>query len=311
MLPPAATECLALGFEEVSPASLFALDVYEEGSALAAEIVLSRVRFSRSSYAEAEEQMDGGPLSRLNELAHLLQERRRQNGATEIDLPEVKIRVVDGRVVIKPLPRLRSREIVREAMLAAGQAVAQFAIEHEIPIPFTSQEPPQPVEELPEGPAGQFALRRTFRRSQASLAPGPHAGLGLPVYAQATSPLRRYLDLVVHQQLRARLKGAPLLDEQAITERVGAAEAVRGDVRYAERLANEHWTLVYLLQNPDWTGRAVVVEKYGQRSKLLIPELALETQMYLGRQPALNETVTLAVEEVNLAERTAHFHEVE
>ena len=319
MLPPQATDRLALGLDTVSPALSLALDFTAEGAIQHLTIVPSHVRVTRLTYEQAEAQFDNGPLAALFALAARLQEKRRQQGAIEIELPEVKIRVVDGKVVIKRLPNLRSRQLVREAMLAAGEAVAQFALNHDIPIPYTAQDTPDTLEDDPGGLAGQFALRRTFKRSQASLTPGPHAGLGLPLYVQATSPLRRYLDLVVHQQLRAFAHGANdprtlLLDAQEITASVGAAEAVRGDVRYAERLSNEHWTLVYLQQNPKWHGEAVVVEQYGQRSKLLIPDLAYETQMYLRAPAGLNDTVTLSLAEgpdaINLAQRTAHFRQI-
>jgi hypothetical protein len=36
-------------------------------------------------------------------------------------------RVTDGAVVIRPLPRLESRALVAECMLAAGEAAARFA----------------------------------------------------------------------------------------------------------------------------------------------------------------------------------------
>ena len=312
MLPSAATGRLALGLDDVSPALSLRIDLTEEGHVDDVDVVRSRVRVQRLSYRDAERCLDeeGHPLQRLHALANRLQQRRDKAGATSINLPEVKVRVKEGRVVIRPLPNLRSRDLVREAMLIAGEAVARFAQEHEIPIPFTVQDAPDPLEEVLEGPAGQFALRRCFKRSQAVTSPGAHAGLGLSLYAQTTSPLRRYLDLVVHQQLRAFLRQEPLLDETAILERVGAAEAVRGEVRYAERLSNEHWTLVYLMQNPQWQGEALVVEQYGQRSKLLIPDLAYEVQMYLRQQPALNERVLLGAGEINLAERQAHFREL-
>ncbi|MFW5942221.1 MAG: ribonuclease catalytic domain-containing protein [Chloroflexota bacterium] len=312
MLPPDATGRLALGLDEVSPALSLRIDLTAEGNIDEVDVARSQVRVQRLSYRDAERCLDeeDHPLHRLHALANRLQERRDEAGATSIDLPEVKVRVKEGRVVIRPLPSLRSRDLVREAMLIAGEAAARFAVDHDIPIPFTIQDPPDPLDQQLEGPAGQFALRRCFKRSQAATSPGAHAGLGLSLYAQTTSPLRRYLDLVVHQQLRAFLRQEPLLDETAILERVGAAEAVRGEVRYAERLSNEHWTLVYLLQNPDWQGEAVVVEQYGQRSKLLVPDLAYEVQMYLRRQPALNERVLLGAGEVNLAERQAHFREL-
>lgn len=310
MLPPEATQRLGLGLAEISPALSFGLDLDEIGDVAEVTVAPSKVRVTRLSYAEAEAKLDEEPLRTLYRLAQQLEAIREQNGATSIDLPEVKIRVVEGQVVITPLPALRSRTLVREAMLAAGEAAARFAVRNDIPVPFSTQEPPEEVTLPTKGPAGQFALRRAFRRSQATTTASPHAGLGLTMYAQTTSPLRRYVDLVVHQQLRAFLRDGPMLDEQAVMERVGAAEAVRDDVRYAERLANEHWTLVYLLQNPEWQGEGIVVEQYGQRSKLLIPDLGYETQLYLRQQLPLDSRVMLAVNEVNLAERTAHFREL-
>jgi exoribonuclease-2 len=310
MLPPEATERLALGLAETSPALSFAIDVSPTGEIAGSDVFASTVRVTRLTYAEAEANLEEAPLLPLYQLAQVLQQRREENGALSIDLPEVKVRVVDGRVAITPLPPVRSRDMVREAMLCAGEAIARLAQEKEIPIPFTVQDAPAVAETPGPGMAAQYALRRAFTRSQASTTAGPHGGLGLPVYAQATSPLRRYLDLVVHQQLRAFVHGQPLLDEAAILERVGAAEAVRGDVRYAERLANEHWTLVYLQQHPAWEGEAIVVEQYGQRSKVIIPELAYETQLYLRAQVPLNGTVRLGVGDVNLAERAVHFREL-
>lgn len=315
MLPEEATKRLALGLADVSPALSLAIDLSEDGAIRYVTVVPSTVRVTRLTYEQAETQQGDATLAPLFALAARLEARRQQQGAVDIDLPEVKIRVLEGKVVIKPLPNLHSRKLVREAMLLAGEAVAQFAQEQGIAIAYSVQDAPDPLQDAPEGLAGQFALRRTFKRSQASVTPGAHGGLGLPQYVQATSPLRRYLDLVVHQQLRAFINDAPLLDEQAITERVGAAEAVRGDARYAERLSNEHWTLVYLLQNPDWRGEGVVVEQYGQRSKVLIPELAYETQIYLRGNVDLNERVMLALagpgtEAIDLAQRTAQFRQL-
>jgi exoribonuclease-2 len=155
-----------------------------------------------------------------------------------------------------------------------------------------------------------FAQRRTMQRSQQSSAPGAHAGLGMGLYVQCTSPLRRYLDLVVHQQLRAWLRGDELLDSTAVMERVGAADAVSGLVRQAERQANAHWTLVYLQQNPDWTGEGILVDRRGGREVLLIPALDWETQIHLKRNLSLNSAVSLAIKNVNLPHLEAHFRQV-
>jgi exoribonuclease-2 len=264
------------------------------------------VRVTRLTYAEANARLQEEPLQSLYRLAQMHEARRQENGAIMIELPEVKIWVQDGEVHIRPLPPLKSRTLVTEAMLMAGQAVARLALERDIPLPFSTQDPPE-MPDRPQDLAGMYALRRSLKRSQMSSVPAPHAGLGLPVYSQATSPLRRYLDLVVHQQLRAHLRGEGLLGTQEVLERVGAAEAMRGDVRRAERLARQHWTLVYLSAHPGWRGDGVLVEKRGPRGTVLIPELDLEPSVHLRRDLALNSVVALVLRGVNLAELETHF----
>jgi len=306
MLPPEANELLALGLAEISPALSFGLDFEADGEITGVEIVPSWVSITRLTYEEAETRLGELPLRSLYELARAYEVRRKANGAISIDLPEVKIRVVNSEVIIRPLLPLKSRTLVRELMLMAGEAVARFARQENIPLPFTSQDAPEVID-LPEGLAGMYARRRTMTRSQLTTVPAPHAGLGLDIYAQLTSPLRRYLDLVMHQQLRAHLQGEPLLDDQAILERVGATESMTGSVRQAERLSNKHWTLIYLLQHPDWRGQGVVVDKQRSRATVLIPELDLITYLHLREDLPLNTELPLRLIEVNLPELEGYF----
>ncbi len=307
MVPEAAVNRLGLGLLEVSPALSFGLTLDAEGSVTDVEIAPSWVRVQRLSYGQVEERLDELPFRGFYELAERYQARRRAGGAVFIDLPEVKIEVIGGRVHIKPLARLRSRMMVTEAMLMAGEAVARFARERELPFPYTTQDATDNPERAPSGLAAMHALRRGLRPRQYSGQPGPHGGLGLAVYSQVTSPLRRYLDLVAHQQLRAFLRGGPVLDAQAIIERVGAAEAAAAGVRRAERLSREHWTMVYLQQHPDWRGESVLVEKRQPRGAVLIPSLALETRVKVAEEVSVDSVVPLRSTGVDLPERVARF----
>jgi len=303
MLPPQAIERLGLGLAEVSPALSFGLDLGPGNEILDTQVVPSWVRVTRLSYEEAETRLEEAPFQDLLQIAQASQARRQERGAINIDLPEVRIWVEDRQVVIRPLQRSKSRDIVLEAMLMAGEAAARYALEQDIPFPYTIQDPPDTDERPQDGDmAGMFGLRRWLKPSAYSSVPAPHAGLGLEVYAQVTSPLRRYLDLVAHQQLRAHLRGEAPLEAQAVLERVGAAAAVSQDVRRAERLARRHWTLVYLMQNPDWHGEGIVVDIHDRRATLLIAELDLEVRAHLRKDVALNDVVQVAVEGVNLAE---------
>ncbi|MGB2971374.1 MAG: RNB domain-containing ribonuclease, partial [Candidatus Competibacter sp.] len=140
MVPEAAVNRLGLGLLEVSPALSFGLTLDAEGSVTDVEIAPSWVRVQRLSYGQVEERLDELPFRGFYELAERYQARRRAGGAVFIDLPEVKIEVIGGRVHIKPLARLRSRMMVTEAMLMAGEAVARFARERELPFPYTTQD---------------------------------------------------------------------------------------------------------------------------------------------------------------------------
>ncbi|MEE8302713.1 MAG: RNB domain-containing ribonuclease, partial [Candidatus Tectomicrobia bacterium] len=306
MLPLEATQHLGLGLSEVSPALSFGLDLGPAGEIADVEVVPSWIRVTRLTYAEADARLDEAPFKPMYDLAQRNEERRHEGGAISIELPETKVIVQEGHVTLQSLPSLRSRGIVQEAMLMAGEAAARYALDHHLPFAFTTQEPPD-IKERFEGLAGMYALRRTFKRSRQTSVPAPHAGLGLAAYARVTSPLRRYLDLVVHQQLRAHLRGTTLFGEQDMLERVGAAEAVTGKVRQAELLATRHWTLVYLQQHPGWRGEAILVDQRDRRGTVLIPELGLEIRLHLADDLPLNSPVPLALNGVNLSELEAHF----
>jgi exoribonuclease-2 len=194
--------------------------------------------------------------------------------------------------------------------MAAGEAAAHFAFERRIPFPYLSQEIAQDLPEgfrHPETIAQNFSLRRMLKRSQVSSYPAPHASLGLAIYSRCTSPLRRYLDLVVHQQLRAYLKGEELIGQAQMLERVGAAESITGSVNLAEWQSRRHWTLVYLYQNPDWRGEGIVVEKQGGRTRVLIPELAFETILFLKQDLPLDSALVLELQSINLPDLEANF----
>ncbi|MEJ2529065.1 MAG: RNB domain-containing ribonuclease, partial [Gammaproteobacteria bacterium] len=179
-------------------------------------------------------------------------------------------------------------------------------LQHEIPIPFATQPPPD-TDLQPEGLAGMYASRRKFKPSRNKTLEEPHSGLGLEVYSRVTSPLRRYLDLVVHQQLRAHILGMDLLDSQQISERIAIADTVSGLVRKAERMSKNHWKMVYLRQNPRWNGRGVVVEMQQGRATVLIPELALETRIRTSQQLELNSELGLELQEVDIPDLLARF----
>ena len=305
MLPGALTDRLGLGLAERSPALSFGFCL-DNGELTDIEIVPSWVCVQRVTYDEIDWRMHEQPFAAINEMTGAYRARRLARGAARIDLPETSVRVVGDEVVIRPLPKLASRDMVTDAMLMAGEAAARFAQANGIVIPYAMQPSPEEVRQ-PQGMAEMYAYRRLFKPSRASLEPEPHFGLGLDLYARATSPLRRYADLVVHQQLRAFMTGRALLSADQILERTAALDASSATIRRAERFSNQHWKMVYLSRNPGWQGEAVVVALEERKAVVIVPELALETRIRLSPDYSLDQTLKLAVREVDIPAQTAYF----
>lgn len=306
MLPPQLTEQLALGRQPVSPALSIGFRVDEAGELTELQVCRSRVRVSRHTYEAVDRQMEEAPFDRIKPLVERFRARRLAAGASQIDLPEVGIKVLDGKIVIRPLRRLDSRRMVTEAMLMAGEAIARYADEQGLSVPYAVQPAPENPQN-PGGPSAMYAYRRQMKPSRSTVEPAPHAGLGLACYSRTTSPLRRYLDLVTHQQLRALLSGREPLSSEQVGQRVAAVEDATRSIRRTERLSNLHWKLLYLKERPQWQGEGVVVEMKENRATLLIPELALETRIRVRDDYPLDSRLRIALREVDVADQVAWF----
>jgi exoribonuclease-2 len=297
MFPHGVTERLGLGLNDSSPALSVGFGIDSDGRLQQIGIHLTTVRVTRMTYAEATASDD----SRLEAIASklaLFRERRMQSGAAVIDLPEVSVRMDSDGISIRPLERGGSRQLVAEAMMAAGEAVAEFALRNDLLIPFANQPPPDEIR-TPETMSEMYAYRRLFKPSRMATQPERHFGLGLDHYTRATSPLRRYPDLVTHQQIRAFLQQKPLLEEETIVERIGEASAASSMIRRAERFSNLHWKLVWLSQQQNWRGEAVVVELDERKATLLVPELALESRVRRTPEMALDKRLGVSVQSID------------
>lgn len=309
MLPNEITERLGLGLHEESPALSIGFR-FDGNEFHDIQVAISRVRVTRDSYHAVNQRMDQEPFVSIARLTDAFRQRRLARNAARLDLPEASVRLAsDGEVVIRPLPKLASRDMVTDAMLMAGEAVALFAERHAVAIPHAMQPEPEEIRH-PQTPSAMYAYRRLFKPSNTVLHPEPHFGLGLERYARSTSPLRRYADLLVHQQLRAFVTGREPLDRETLAEHMAGIDMLGARVRRTERLSNLHWKLVYLAGHPGWEGDAVVVSMEERRAVLLIPVLAMEVKVRLHDSFALDATVRLKLREIDLASQDVYFRVV-
>lgn len=305
MLGEKAVDYFALGLSPRSYALSFRLLLDDNGDIADAEIYRTSLHVIRITYEQADEQKDSPELAPLFAAAEKNRRRRERAGAISIDFPEVFINLDEqsGKKIVRiePVVRTAAADMIKEMMLLAGEAAARFAFKHDIPFQYISQEAPELPQKLPSGLAGEYKKRRAMRPRTVGTIPSMHAALGLAMYGQVTSPLRRYGDLVSHRQLLNFIDKKPLTEASELILQIAAGDEAARACMYASRSSRQHWTLVYLLQNPGWTGTAVIIDAIGKKAHIFIPSLAYETDMNMDTEPELNQSVRIKVRRIRLA----------
>lgn len=162
-------------------------------------------------------------LTDIDELAQLLLARRRNSGALAIyDLLRGYAIGEEGAIVAIPAQqRTCGYVMVAEMMIAANAAIAEWCIDRDVPILFRNHrtsligesgtdlaadiaaalDDPELFEQL------QSRVNRTLGKATYDAAPRGHHGLRLEAYCHATSPLRRYADLVTQRIICDHIAG--------------------------------------------------------------------------------------------------------
>ena len=314
MLGETAVENFALGLTPESYALSFKLKLDNNAEIIESEILRTKINVKCMTYEEADSKKEEADLKPLFEIAEQNRKKRENNGAVSIDMPEVTItaKETDGiqKVFIEQYIHTESSLMIKEMMLLAGEASARFAFKNNIPFQYISQEAPEIPKKLPDGLAGEYRKRKAMHPRTVGTIPSMHAALGIAMYSQVTSPLRRYGDLAAHQQLLKFIDKELLMKTDDLLMRISAGDISGRNCSSIERVSRQHWTLVYLLQNPDWQGEAVILDSIKLKAHICIPSIAFETDMFLKKELSINEKITVRAENIDLPNLTVRFMQI-
>jgi exoribonuclease II len=278
----------------------------------------------RLTYEDADEVLELGVQAEpeIEAIATWAQRRRTwryAQGAISINMPEAMIKVKGDEINIDILDDSPSRQLVAEMMILAGEVAARYGQAHNIPLPFRGQPQPElpPEEELLQLPAGfvrACAMRRCMPKSEMSITPLRHAGLGLDTYTQATSPIRRYSDLLTHFQLKAHLRGEMLpFSAEQLKEVMMTVTTTTQEVTMVERQTNRYWALEYLRRHPEQTWSVTVLMWLREDSNLaliLLEDLGLQLPMIFKRSVNLGEQILVKVSHADPQKDMIQFQEI-
>ncbi|KAH7102720.1 hypothetical protein BKA62DRAFT_829007 [Auriculariales sp. MPI-PUGE-AT-0066] len=178
-------------------------------------------------------------------------------------VPELRYGVTGGSVAS------RAMGMVSESMIQAARVASVVA--SELGVPILRRQAPPVVYESPEHEAELLAMRDPYtgripvreaivrniglQSSSYTLKPAAHVMLGIADgegYARATSPLRRYLDLITHWQLKAGLLRAagvpptPLFSDKLLQQLAAEQQTREHSVGRAMDENERFWAIEYI-----------------------------------------------------------------
>lgn len=180
----------------------------------------------------------------MEQLAAILQKKRRKRGFIDFDFPETKI-VLDEKghpVSVAPYERNVATKIIEDFMLAANETVAEEFFWREVPFVYRTHETPdaekmarlevlisnfgyyikntkesihpkelqkllEKIEDTPEEALISRLVLRSMKRACYTTECTGHFGLATKYYCHFTSPIRRYPDLQIHRIIKECIHG--------------------------------------------------------------------------------------------------------
>ena len=180
------------------------------------------------TYDEADDLIDYAPpqekeLALLSLLLSKRRQFRQSNGAIFLEQSQGRFIVNNEQIDLKIIDQSPSRRLVSECMILFGTVIADYAITNKLPVPYRCQGETHNSLSLNSFSSEISAVRNSFvkqnlLKATTNIYPKRHFSLGLDAYVQATSPLRRYSDLIVHRQIISELDNTSLYTESEVVE---------------------------------------------------------------------------------------------
>ncbi|KAF8402926.1 hypothetical protein HHK36_011019 [Tetracentron sinense] len=249
----------------------------------------------------------------LSEAAALRLQWRRQQGAIDTATIETRIKVANAE---DPEPSINlyienqadhAMRLVSEMMILCGEAMATFGSCNNIPLPYRGQ-PQSDIDasafsHLPEGPVRSSAYVKIMRAAEMDFRkPIRHGILGIPGYVQFTSPIRRYMDLLAHYQVKAFLRGESPPFSAGQLE--GMASLINMHARVAKRLYSSslrYWLLEFLRRQPrEKKFRALILRFIKDRiAALLLMEVGIQSSAWVSLGTQVGHEIEVQVVEAH------------
>ena len=146
---------------------------------------------------------------------------RKSQGAIIFDTSISKFELNKSGILLSKIDKTISKIIISEAMILMGYVTSLYLIDKKLSAAFRSQKincnPNEILERYKDSEIKYILLKQYMGRSFITTSPNKHESLGLTTYVQCTSPLRRYLDLIIQRQVYNKINNYEYIDIDYLT----------------------------------------------------------------------------------------------
>ncbi|PCI28589.1 MAG: hypothetical protein COB67_05985 [SAR324 cluster bacterium] len=255
MLPHALSEItFSLTENDDRPVMTFEIQIDGEGKITGSDFYRSVICVDKNlSYQFADQAIEQGesfwPV--LWDFCQGLKKERLENGALELDRIEVKLDISkpDSIQISRVRENTPASMMIQELAIYTNYLAAKFCTDADLACLFRNQPPYSIVSTLAEGVKPKLQDLR-IQPAHISLEAEGHSALGLECYLQATSPIRRFLDLICQGVIFNQLaKEEPLYTEEELLRWGKRGEELQRQMNKVERGLLNYWKLKYLAQH--------------------------------------------------------------
>jgi len=179
------------------------------------------------TYEDANEILELEPKEEIEliEIKRILEKSinfRKKQGAIIFESPNNKIKLYENEIILTKLEKTISQIIIAESMILMGYVTSLFIDKYDLAAAFRIQKincnPSEILNKYNDSDVKYILLKQYMGKSYITTKPGIHESLGLKMYVQCTSPLRRYLDLIIQRQVFNKINNYEVLSKDSVSK---------------------------------------------------------------------------------------------
>jgi len=228
MLPIDILDKANLAQNKISETISAAIEFNEDGSIYSYKIVEAIIKPKyQLTYEDVNEILELEPKEELElvEIKNLLEKSikfRKKQGAIIFENSNNKIKLNKDKIIISKLEKTIAHIIISEAMILMGYVTSLFLKKYNLAAAYRTQKincnPIEILNTYKNSEIKYIFLKQYIGKSYITTKPGNHESLGLTSYVQCTSPLRRYLDLIIQRQVYNKINISESISDNSITK---------------------------------------------------------------------------------------------